>query len=184
MNLWPPVPETGALPNCATRRSYSRVLGSCCAVWRGPLPPVLHTRLTGSWGTDLAWSFLDITSCRLPSEGYCFLYPHERRPMASYLVLSSRQYFQVLVSPSHVAPVVLACCWGGLTSPSDTGFSYLRALPIGATPGVLFPHLCQYGVRLLSLPPPCDRGGPLIQFGPVTTVFPLGLTSPAPCGVG
>lgn len=92
--------------------------------------------------------------------------------MASYPVLSSRQYFQVLVSPSHVAPVVLACCWSELTSPSDTGFSYLRALPIGAIPGVSFPHLCQYGVRLLSLPPPCDRGGPLIQFGPVTTVFP------------
>lgn len=92
--------------------------------------------------------------------------------MASYPVLSSRQYFQVLVSPSHVASVVLACCWGELTSPSDTGFSYLRALPIGAIPGVSFPHLCQYGVRLLSLPPPCDRGGPLIQFGPVATVFP------------
>lgn len=55
----------------------------------------------------------------------------------------------------------------------DTGFSYLRALLIGAIPGVSFPHLCQYGVRLLSLPPPCDRGGPLIQFGSVMTAGSL-----------
>ena len=151
-----------------------KLLGNVCFHRVPHLQPVSLCDSGWVMGSCCRWSCDDVlTVSSTLSFQNKILYSPWGAPENWFLNLVITTMPQISCKPLHIAWEPLAWLSHGLASFPDTGFSYLRALLIGAIPGVSFPHLCQYGVRLLSLPPPCDRGGPLIQFGSVMTAGSL-----------
>jgi len=129
--------------------------------------------LDGSWGLAAAGPLMTcLQSVVLYPSRIRSCIPHEGRPKTGSSTLSSRQCLRVPASPC----TMYESLWHDSHTDwrrSRHGIFLSTSPPDWGNPRRLFPHLCQYGVRLLSLPPPCDRGGPLIQFGSVMTAGSL-----------